>query len=289
MLSPTARPPSAWPSKSSAVISAAWRRAALGVDAALDDAEQRLAGRARRRAAARRPRGGARQRDLVDLAAPRRRAGTGRSTSRCPSRARAWMLHRDLGRQPVLAAVDVRAERDAVVVDLVDRGEREHLEAAGVGEDRPVPRGEPVQPARGLHHLEPGPQVQVIRVAEDDPRVERRRAQLVGGHRLDRPERADRHEHRRRDVAARRVQDAGARVAQRREQLEREAGGGEVELHERAVIAAGGPRESRSAADMANIDDDLASQTTGDMAFRNALGSMVVSGWVWVAGSMSVE
>src|SRR5439155_15610745 len=59
------------------------------------------------------------------------------------------------------------------------------------------------------------------------------------GHRLDRPVRADRHEHGGRDVAARRVQDAGARVAQGREQLEREAGGREIEPHERAVIAAG--------------------------------------------------
>jgi len=100
----------------------------------------------------------------------------------------------------VFRAVDVRAEGDAVVVDLVDRGEREHLEPAGVGEDRPIPRGELVESTGQADHLEARAQVEVIRIAEDDPGVERLGAQLVGGHRLDRAERPDRHEHRRRDV-----------------------------------------------------------------------------------------
>ncbi len=171
-----------------------------------------------------RPRGRAAHRDLV-------RGGVGVGgralveAHRDVRTEHALDVHRGFGRQPVLGAVDVRAERDAVIVDLVDRGEREHLKAAGVGEDRAIPRREAVQTARRLDHLEARAQVQVVRVAEDDPRVDRRRAQPVGGHRLDRAGGADGHEHRRRDVAVRRVEDAGARVPARGEQLEREPGG----------------------------------------------------------------
>ncbi len=117
----------------------------------------------------------------------------------------------------MLAAIDVRAERDAVVVDLIDRREREHLKPAGIGEDRAIPRGKPMEAAGGADHLEAGSQIEMIRVAEDDPRVERIGAELVRGHRLDGAGGADGHEHRRRDVTAGRVQDAGARVAERRE------------------------------------------------------------------------
>src|SRR5262245_51246869 len=75
----------------------------------------------------------------------------------------------------------------------------------------------------------------MIGVAEDDAGVERFGAQLVGGHRLDGAGGADRHEHRCRDVAARRVQDAGARVTERREELEREAWRREIEAHDAAL------------------------------------------------------
>ena len=46
--------------------------------------------------------------------------------------------------------------------------EREHLETAGIGEDRPVPAREAVQAAVRLDDLEAGPQVEMERVAEDD-------------------------------------------------------------------------------------------------------------------------
>ena len=66
------------------------------------------------------------------------------------------------------AVVD-RAERDAVVVDREQRvAEREDLEAARIGEDRPVPARERVQPAELLDHVLAGPEVQVVGVAEDD-------------------------------------------------------------------------------------------------------------------------
>ena len=54
---------------------------------------------------------------------------------------------RGLGRQPMRRPVDVAPERDAVVVDHAEVAERDDLEPAGVGEDRPVPAHEPMQPA----------------------------------------------------------------------------------------------------------------------------------------------
>ena len=64
-------------------------------------------------------------------------------------------VHRDLRCEPVRRAVVRAAEGDAVVVDL--RLEREHLEAARVGEDGAVPAREPVEPADGAHHVEAKP------------------------------------------------------------------------------------------------------------------------------------
>jgi hypothetical protein len=50
--------------------------------------------------------------------------------------------------------------------------QREHLEAAGIGEDRAVPARETVQAAVRLDDLEARPQVQVEGIAEDDLRAE---------------------------------------------------------------------------------------------------------------------
>ena len=70
-----------------------------------------------------------------------------------------------------VAVVD-RAERDAVVVDREQRvAEREDLETARVGEDRPVPARERVQPAELLDHVLAGAEMQVVGVAEDDARA----------------------------------------------------------------------------------------------------------------------
>jgi hypothetical protein len=84
---------------------------------------------------------------------------------------RALDLHRDLGRQEQLVAIDRRRERDAFLGDLAQFAEREHLEAARIGQDRLVPADELVQaavvstrPARA--------QPQVERVAEDDLRAD---------------------------------------------------------------------------------------------------------------------
>ena len=56
----------------------------------------------------------------------------------------------------------------ALLGDLADLGQAHHLEAAGVGEDRPVPAHEAVQAAEPRDALGAGAQHQVIGVAEDD-------------------------------------------------------------------------------------------------------------------------
>ena len=96
-------------------------------------------------------------------------------------------------------AVEVAAERDAVLVDDPQVAERHDLEAARVGEDRPIPVHEPVQAAEPLDALRAGPQVQVVGVGEDDRRAGL--GDLGRGERLDRGVRADRHELRRLDDA----------------------------------------------------------------------------------------
>ncbi len=68
-----------------------------------------------------------------------------------------------------------------------------------------------MQAAQPTHTLRSGPQHQVIGVAEDDFGV--RLANHVERQRLDGRRRADRHEDRRRNVTARCLENAGARLA----------------------------------------------------------------------------
>ncbi len=64
-------------------------------------------------------------------------------------------------------AVDMRAEFNPFFVDPAQLFHAEHLVAAGVGEDGPVPAHEAVQPACLLDHVDARPKVKVIGVAED--------------------------------------------------------------------------------------------------------------------------
>ena len=70
----------------------------------------------------------------------------------------------------MLAAVDVGAEQDAVLVDVALLSQREDLEAATVRQDRPVPVHELVKPPRLLHQLVAGSEVQVVGVGQEDGR-----------------------------------------------------------------------------------------------------------------------
>ena len=68
------------------------------------------------------------------------------------------LVHRSqFRREVVLAAVQVRAEADALVVDLAQRPHAEGLEAAAVGEDGAAPAHEAVQPAQRVHRPDAGP------------------------------------------------------------------------------------------------------------------------------------
>ena len=119
---------------------AAERCAQRRIGAALDDAEQAVA----RRGARRRP---------CERSAQRSDSSMARATSAARGRQGDALvehhgdggieqmldLDRALGRQLVPAAVEVRAEHDAALVELAPRRQRHDLIAAGIGQDRAGP------------------------------------------------------------------------------------------------------------------------------------------------------
>ena len=129
-------------------------------------------------------------------------------------------LHRGLGAHELLVAVDVGAEAHALLADLEDAalalvraaaldllGHRavahgEHLEAAGVGDDRPPPRHELVQAAEVVDQLVARLDEQVERVAEHH--LEAERLHLGAVEALHGRAGRERHERRRLDLAVRR-------------------------------------------------------------------------------------
>ena len=68
----------------------------------------------------------------------------------------------------MLRPVDVATELAALFAQLADTRQREHLEAAGVGEDGAVPRVELVQSSSLVKNVETRTQIQVIGVSKDD-------------------------------------------------------------------------------------------------------------------------
>ena len=108
-------------------------------------------------------------------------------------------------------AVQVGLEFDSVLVHFPKLGQRPHLKAAGIGQDRPRPVHEFVQPAQSSNPFRPRAQHQVIGVGENalgagfGDRVRR--------HRLDRSGGADGHERWRVDGPMRRQQAAGPGLA----------------------------------------------------------------------------
>ena len=121
---------------------------------------------------------------------------------------RRWISATPSGSEACVGSVVHGAERHPVVVERRDRvPEREHLEAAGVREDRSAPPREGVHATEFLDEFLAGPEMEVVRVREHD--VGAQRAHLVGVERLDRPLRPDGHERRCPDLAARRGEHAG--------------------------------------------------------------------------------
>ncbi len=101
-----------------------------------------------------------------------------------PTRDHVVERHRNIGAEGCLdfdcafwcqlatSAVHVTLKLHAVVVDLAEAFERKDLKAPGVGEQRPFPRHELVEPAKLRDHLFTGPHVQVIGVGEHDLRTD---------------------------------------------------------------------------------------------------------------------
>ena len=67
-----------------------------------------------------------------------------------------------------MASVHMGVEVNAFLSDLSQRGKREDLKAAAVGEDRPVPGHEAMQPAHLLYQSVAGPDVKMIGVGQLD-------------------------------------------------------------------------------------------------------------------------
>ncbi len=117
-------------------------------------------------------------------------------------------VHRSLWRQKTRIAVDRRSKLDPLLGDPSHFAEAEHLETAGIGEDRTVPAHETMQPAVHPNDVRSGTQPQVKRVAEDHlcPHA----TQVKRAHGLDRAIGADRHECRRFHHAMRQREPAPA-------------------------------------------------------------------------------
>ena len=126
-------------------------------------------------------------------------------------------LHIDgvLRRKEVLRTIEVRSKLDTVGLHLAQCRQRKHLEAAGVGQHGPRPAHEAMHAARALDQLMPRPQVQVVRVGEDDlcaAAIFAECLQRVLRNRLDARGCADGHEHRRLHRTMRQVQRAPAQL-----------------------------------------------------------------------------
>ncbi len=173
----------------------------------MHDAEQRGRAALPRGRAALRPQRRAPHRRF-DLAAARRQLDADVEHHRDIDAERFLKADHVLGREAVRAAVEVRAKRDAVVVEVAPRFQAEDLEAAAVGEDRPVPGHEAMQAAQRDERLASRAQPQMVGVRENDLRADLaqvgRRDALHGGGG------SDRHEGRRLDGAVRERQRAAA-------------------------------------------------------------------------------
>ena len=150
-------------------------------------------------------------------------------------------LHGALGRQRAVGAVDVRLELDAVLADPAEPFEREHLEAARIGEHGPPPGGEPVEPAHVADDLLAGTEVQVVGVAQDDLRAGA--LDVAGAQAADHAVGADRHEGRGLDGAVGQRERAGPGVALRGVQAEPEHRGRRRRRARRQRITIASPYE----------------------------------------------
>ena len=134
-------------------------------------------------------------------------------------------LHRHglLRPQEDRAAIDGGPELDPRFGDSAHGPQTEDLEAAGVGQDRPRPVHEAVQPPQVPDGLGAGAQHQVKGIAQDDLGTEP--LQLLRGHGLDGPVGPHRHEGRRLHLPAGKGQAPAPGRAVRRQQVKAHGSG----------------------------------------------------------------
>ena len=130
--------------------------------------------------------------------------------------------------EQVLVTVEVRRKHHAVLADLGQRVEAEDLESPGIGENRPGPRHELVEPAQRADRLMTGSEEQMVRIRKDDFRVEFD-LDIARQHSFERGLRADGHEDGRFDNAVSSVYQSGAGSGSG-------TGGLEFEVHEEVLV-----------------------------------------------------
>ena len=123
-------------------------------------------------------------------------------------------------------AIEMGAERDAVVVDGSMLGQRENLVAATVGEQRVRPLHEPDDPSMCRYGFRTWAKPQMVGVGQDDAGT--RRLDVLWRERLDGRLGSDRHERRRLDRGARRGELTAPRVAIHRIDLKGKPSGREA-------------------------------------------------------------
>jgi len=180
-----------------------------GVAAALHDAENKLAPRARLFAAF----GGPAHRALDSVAHFVRRGGVGGAFVEAHGDVggeHTLDVHGFLGTEEQKRAVKMRAEFHAVLLDFANLGEAENLEAAAVGENGFGPVDELVEITGGGDDVEAGAEMEMVGVAENDLRAHLEEFARVEG--LNAALCADGHEHGRFNDAAggREASEAGA-------------------------------------------------------------------------------
>ena len=94
-------------------------------------------------------------------------------------------LHTLLRAHKDAVTIQMRGEGHALLGDLTQLCQTEHLKSAAVGQDRPVPAGKLVQAAHIRYQLVAGTQMQMVGVAQHDLRADilqilRRQAALDG-------------------------------------------------------------------------------------------------------------
>ena len=109
------------------------------------------------------------------------------------------------------AAVEVRPEVDTVFVNLPALGKAEDLISTAIGQDRFVPANEFVEAAAARDQFVARPQHQMVGVAKNDAGADL--LKVLRSQAFNRALGADRHEHRRLDVATRCLEDPSTRAS----------------------------------------------------------------------------